>query len=82
MFRRLTTAIFRLYMKYLLSSCTGLNGLYTVGRQRVTWARVYSNSVMKIIFRAVNGDDLLPRGQICIAGSTWTNLTFCSLSHI
>ena len=41
------------------------------------WARVYSNAIMKVIVSAVTADDLLPRGQICISGSTWTNLTFC-----
>ena len=38
-FRRLTMAIFRLYMKYLVSSYTRRNGLYTVGRYEVRRSR-------------------------------------------
>ena len=39
MFRRLTMAIFGLYMKYLLSSYTRQYRLYTVGRQELRWTR-------------------------------------------
>jgi len=39
MFRRLIMAIFRLYMKYLLSSYKNILGLFKWGRERVKWAR-------------------------------------------
>jgi len=39
MFRRLMTSIFRLYMKYLLSSYTKIRGLFIWGREGVKWGR-------------------------------------------
>ena len=39
MFQRLTMAIFRLYMKYFVSSYTRQCGLYRVGRYELRWTR-------------------------------------------
>ena len=39
MFRRLIMAIFRLYMKYLLSIIQNKYGLFIWGREGVKWAR-------------------------------------------
>ena len=39
MFQRLTMAIFRLYMKYLVSSYTRQYELYRVGRYELRWTR-------------------------------------------
>jgi len=39
MFRRLIMTIFRLYMKYLLSSYENMHGLFIWGREGVKWAR-------------------------------------------
>jgi len=39
MIRRLTMPIFRLYMKYLLSSIQNIPGLFIWGREGVKWAR-------------------------------------------
>ena len=45
MFRRLTMSIFRLYMKYLVSSCTRLNMgcIQWGGRSSLTHFTLYSN---------------------------------------
>jgi len=65
MFRCLIMAIFRLYMKYLLSSYTNLPGLFIWSREGVQWARDLV-SVIKVrrvhtvyinYFIEHNGDD-------------------------
>ena len=39
MFRHLIMAIFRLYMKYLLSSYKNIHGLFVWGTEGVKWVR-------------------------------------------
>jgi len=53
MLRRLIMAIFRLYMKYLLSR-QNIHGLFIWGREGVKWARDLVVSVRKVYILPIN----------------------------